>query len=69
MKPGYQPTVTFPLDLAPTLEAREAVVAAFEKQTGARPTKMVLYDDVNLWGAMSADAVLLFRIPEGWTPT
>lgn len=68
MKSGYQPTVSFPLELAPTLEAREAVVAVFEKQTGARPTKFVAYDDVNLWGVLSADATMLFRIPEGWTP-
>lgn len=64
MKSGYQPTVTFPLELAPTIEARDVAHAAFEKQTGVPPDKLFTDEQLGLWGWLGRDAVLLFRIPQ-----
>lgn len=63
-----QLTVTWVKELAPSVEAREAAMALFERQTGHPPVKLYMDPELRVWGFMDPDAAMLFKIPDGWTP-
>lgn len=60
---AYAPTVTWLPELAPTLDARDVARETFERQTGAAPDALYTNEALGVWGWVSADAVMLFRIP------
>lgn len=68
MSSATQPTVHWLPELAPSLEGREAALAMFEQQTGHAPAKFLSDIEARVWGFLDGDAVLLFKVPDGWTP-
>lgn len=68
MNAAHQPTVQWLPELAPTVEARTAALGMFETQTGAPPQDVYVNMKARIWGCISTDAVLLFRIPDDWQP-
>lgn len=50
-------------ELAPDVEVRDVLIQQFERQTGERPTKVLMIAELGVWGVASCDAVMLFKVP------
>jgi len=63
MKAGTEVTVTWLPELDPTPASLETVIEVFTRQTGAPPTRVLKDPDLGIWGVMSTEASMLFKVP------